>query len=316
LESDPGAKPGAVSNAESHGGAEPTPKKAELEKGTGAAQESSSSAKPRVGAESATPSRVESGTPSKTEARAGTVVPSKAEAEFRAAAAFDAGVKALLAARSADPFGVLGPHAIETPEGRRWVVRFFRPGAKDASVVLRDSGERVIAKKIRNEGLFEAALPGVNEFAPAPGSYRIHMRSEYGDEYEGHDAYAFPFQLSEFDLYLMGEGQHHDTDRGWSHGSAFCGVGTERATRQRRGGLQPVGWAHELDACARVFGNLGVVYSRFGRRSDLQVRTGGAERSGSAVEGRSVWIPVGVAAEYGFGGRATGYTCVGRRGVD
>ena len=140
-----------------------------------------------------------------------TTVGKGAEAEVRADSALDGTVKALLAARTADPFGVLGPHAVETPEGRRWVVRFFRPGAKDANVILRDRGERVSARKIRGEGLFEAELPGVSELAPAPGSYRIQTRSEYGDEHEGHDTYAFPFSLSEFDLYLMGEGRHYDT---------------------------------------------------------------------------------------------------------
>ena len=201
-----GAEAETPTKAASRTSTEPTtPKKAELEPGTGAKPGTPSKEESRTGPEPKTSKKAES------EIGIGAAVPSKVEAEFRAAAAFDAGAKALLAARSADPFGVLGPHAVETAEGRRWVVRFFRPGAKDAFVVLRDSGERVIAKKIRNEGLFEAALPGVSEFAPAPGSYRINTRSEYGDEYEGHDAYAFPFLLSEFDLYLMGEGQHHDT---------------------------------------------------------------------------------------------------------
>lgn len=35
---------------------------------------------------------------------------------------------ALVAGRHADPFSLLGPHPLSTPDGNRWVIRFFRPG--------------------------------------------------------------------------------------------------------------------------------------------------------------------------------------------
>ena len=65
-------------------------------------------------------------------------------------------------------------------------------------------------RKTRPEGLFEVVLPGVGEFAPAPSSYRIRFHTEYGETSEAFDTYAFPFLLTEFDLYLMGEGRHYD----------------------------------------------------------------------------------------------------------
>ena len=117
----------------------------------------------------------------------------------------------LLHARNADPFAILGPHSFETPQGRRWVVRFFQPRAVEGEVLLAGQAQPLAARKMRNEGFFEVTLPSVSEFPPSPSSYRIRFRTQYGETFESHDAYAFPFQLTEFDLYLMGEGRHYDT---------------------------------------------------------------------------------------------------------
>jgi 1,4-alpha-glucan branching enzyme len=126
----------------------------------------------------------------------------------------------LLIARNADPFGALGPHSTDTPEGRRWTVRFFQPSAAEAEVLLfrrpdasppRESGPETLAmREIRPGGLFEVALPGFGEYPPAPSSYRIRFRTRYDETVENFDTYAFPFLLTEFDLYLMGEGRHYD----------------------------------------------------------------------------------------------------------
>jgi 1,4-alpha-glucan branching enzyme len=120
-------------------------------------------------------------------------------------------VSALLSARNPDPFGILGPHPIDTPEGRRWVVRFFQPRATEAQLVLQGHAEPLPARKVREEGLYEVTLQIISETAPAPSSYRLRYKTEYGEVFEHHDAYAFPYLLSEFDLYLMGEGRHYDT---------------------------------------------------------------------------------------------------------
>ncbi|MGB7435906.1 MAG: 1,4-alpha-glucan branching protein GlgB [Candidatus Acidiferrum sp.] len=128
-------------------------------------------------------------------------------------------LESLLIARNADPFGILGPHPIESPEGRRWLVRSFQPRAIEAQLLLlrrpdsptpEAAPEHLPMRKLRPEGFFEVALPGVSEFTPAPSSYRIRFASEYGEIVETYDTYAFPFLLTEFDLYLMGEGRHYD----------------------------------------------------------------------------------------------------------
>jgi 1,4-alpha-glucan branching enzyme len=132
---------------------------------------------------------------------------------------FRASLDSLLIARNADPFAVLGPHSVDSPEGRRWTVRFFDPRATEAEVLLfrRPDGSPPLStaeilpmRKTRSEGFFEVTLPGVGEFPPAPSSYKIRYHTPYGETIEKHDAYVFPFLLTEFDLYLMGEGRHYD----------------------------------------------------------------------------------------------------------
>ncbi|HXX17310.1 MAG TPA: 1,4-alpha-glucan branching protein GlgB [Candidatus Eremiobacteraceae bacterium] len=140
-------------------------------------------------------------------------------AQLDEAQQFRARVHSLLIARNADPFGILGPHPIDSPDGRRWMVSFFHPRAVDAELLVfrradglspQNPPEVLRMEKLIPEGFFQAVLPGIGEFAPAPSSYRIRFRTEYGDVSEGHDTYAFPFLLTEFDLYLMGEGRHYD----------------------------------------------------------------------------------------------------------
>ena len=99
----------------------------------------------------------------------------------------------------------------KSPEGRRWVIRFFQPRAAEGQILIRGNANAIPAKKIRTEGFFEALLPGTSELPPAPSSYEIRCRTQYGEVFQGHDAYAFPYLLTEFDLYLMGEGRHYDT---------------------------------------------------------------------------------------------------------
>jgi 1,4-alpha-glucan branching enzyme len=118
-------------------------------------------------------------------------------------------VEALLAARNADPFGILGPHPVETPQGRSWAIRFFQPRAIDAQLLLHGTPEPLPMRKV-NSGFFEVVLPDTRELAPAPSSYRIRYVTEHDEEFECYDTYAFPFLLTEFDLYLMGEGRHYD----------------------------------------------------------------------------------------------------------
>jgi 1,4-alpha-glucan branching enzyme len=123
----------------------------------------------------------------------------------------DAQIDALLSGRNADPFAVLGPQPVDTPTARRWVIRFFHPRTSSASVLVSGLSAPVEAKKRRPEGFFEATLPDTYHDRPDPANYRIRFETESGESFERHDAYAFPYLLSDLDLYLMGEGRHYDT---------------------------------------------------------------------------------------------------------
>ncbi len=124
---------------------------------------------------------------------------------------FNRRIDALLAARNADPFGILGPHPVESPYGRLWSVRTFHPRAVDAQILLQGQTDPLQMRRLRDEGFFEATLPAPSETPPAPSGYRMRFRNQYGDTWETYDPYAFPYLLTEFDLYLMGEGRHYDT---------------------------------------------------------------------------------------------------------
>ena len=129
----------------------------------------------------------------------------------------NAQIDAILAARHSDPFSLLGPHLLDG----NWTMRFFLPGATEASVSLRSTAVEGAAAsvpvkvtnavKLRPEGFFEATWPSSQSVPPSPGSYKIQGRTHFGDSFEIFDTYSFPVVLSEFDLYLMGEGRHYDT---------------------------------------------------------------------------------------------------------
>ena len=100
----------------------------------------------------------------------------------------------ILAGRHPDPFGYLGPHS----EDDATVVRVFLPDANRV-VALSGAGECELPR-IDPAGLF--AGPVVD-----PKNYRL--RARFGeDEVELEDPYRFPPVLTDFDLYLLGEGRH------------------------------------------------------------------------------------------------------------
>ena len=70
------------------------------------------------------------------------------------------------------------------------------------------------AAQIHPAGVFEASSPpsalGLSGGEPiASSAYRLRFRFADGAEFETYDAYAFPPILTEYDLYLSGEGTHY-----------------------------------------------------------------------------------------------------------
>jgi 1,4-alpha-glucan branching enzyme len=101
---------------------------------------------------------------------------------------------AVIEGRHSDPFHYLGMHF----EGNVPVVRVFLPDAEDVAVV-NERGEATELQRLHDAGLFEGRLSN--------GARRYRVRARYGDgEVELEDPYRFPPILSEYDLYLLGEG--------------------------------------------------------------------------------------------------------------
>ncbi|MBX6327837.1 MAG: 1,4-alpha-glucan branching protein GlgB [Pseudolabrys sp.] len=100
----------------------------------------------------------------------------------------------IIAGRHADPFSYLGPH----DDNGRVILRVFLPDARQV-IAICANGEREL-DCIDAAGLFAGPLEG-------PCAYRL--RARFGDsEVEFDDPYRFPPVLSDYDLHLLGEGNH------------------------------------------------------------------------------------------------------------
>ncbi len=128
-------------------------------------------------------------------------------------------IEAIVTGRHGAPFDVLGPHAMSL-EGRPvWIVRAFLPGAaavwlephgapsqedaNDITGARRVSADALPMRSLHPAGLF--SVVGMGEAAPA---YTLRVRWESGAEEALTDPYAFAPLLSDYDLYLIGEGSH------------------------------------------------------------------------------------------------------------
>src|SRR3981189_3328799 len=101
---------------------------------------------------------------------------------------------AIVEGRHSDPFHYLGLHT----EGAKTVVRAFLPEATNVEAIG-EHGESAALARIHDAGLFAGPLPN--------GSKRYQLRARFGDKVvDLDDPYRFLPVLSDFDLYLLGEG--------------------------------------------------------------------------------------------------------------
>jgi 1,4-alpha-glucan branching enzyme len=120
--------------------------------------------------------------------------------------------RAIIEGRHADPFHYLGMH----PDGGRNIVRAFLPNAEDVAAI--DSkGEPHPMKRLHDSGLFEGDIGSDTQY---------RLRARYGQNtVEIEDAYRFLPILSDYDLYLLGEGRHLDLyDKIGAHPMTLDGV--------------------------------------------------------------------------------------------
>ncbi|MFN7983702.1 MAG: 1,4-alpha-glucan branching protein GlgB [Vicinamibacterales bacterium] len=107
---------------------------------------------------------------------------------------------ALASGQWRDPFALLGPH--RTPDGL--CIRAIRPDAEQIAVRLVADGQLVPMRRLSPDGVFEVVLPATD----VP-DYRLHITLFGGHTYEVDDPYRYGRVLTDYDLYLLGEGTHY-----------------------------------------------------------------------------------------------------------
>jgi 1,4-alpha-glucan branching enzyme len=121
--------------------------------------------------------------------------------------------QAIVGGYHADPFRYLGLHE----ESGHMVVRAYLPGAEQVMVVDDDNHQEEL-RRIHDSGLFSG------EVGSDIRHYRLKARWS-GQDVEIEDAYRFPPILTDFDLYLLGEGTHLQSyDKLGAHPMTFDGV--------------------------------------------------------------------------------------------
>lgn len=134
-------------------------------------------------------------------------------------------IESLVSGRHGAPFDVLGLHVMALNGETVTIVRAFIPGAEAVWVAPLKDGETASSvplpmRLVRPAGLFSLVLPG-EPFK----DYLLDVRRDDHPISRIPDPYAFPPLLSEFDLYLIGEGTHHELyDRLGAHPRNVNGV--------------------------------------------------------------------------------------------
>ena len=113
--------------------------------------------------------------------------------------ASDADVRAIIAARHADPFAILGPHTV----AGGLAVRCFEPGAETVELQEDAGGPAAPLMRRHPDGFFE----GLVDRHPAGFGYRLRATNG-GGTWEFRDPYAFGPVLGQMDDHLMVEGTH------------------------------------------------------------------------------------------------------------
>ena len=106
---------------------------------------------------------------------------------------------ALAAARHPDPFSVLGPHV----EGDHVVIRTILPAAESVAVVRHGAPELAMVRR-HDAGIFEATA-AAGDGVP---DYRLRVTYPGGVTAEIDDPYRYGRVITDYDLYLFGEGTH------------------------------------------------------------------------------------------------------------
>lgn len=134
----------------------------------------------------------------------------KPEAAFLKPATIpEAEILKIVESRHHDPFQILGRHALTEPKDRssktKWVVRVFLPDARSVTIIK--AGKEVLdLELIHKAGFFE----GITTEKKLPDTqYQLLVHYADGAEERINDPYTRLPIISDYDLYLWGQGTHY-----------------------------------------------------------------------------------------------------------
>lgn len=199
-----------------------------------------------------------------------------------------ADVAAIIGAYHGAPHTILGPHLVmdeaNTTTSLGVVIRTFRPLEQQVFVYLHDSGRRLPMVLTHADGFFEIFLPN----ASTPLAYHLLLIDGAGQEHEIEDPYRFGFYLTDYELYLHGEGNFFQS---------YKKLGAQRRTVE---GVQGVNFAVWAPNALRV-SVIGEFNSWDNRTYAMTARTSG------------IWeifipnLPIGTAYKYSLKSSQMGY---------
>jgi 1,4-alpha-glucan branching enzyme len=111
---------------------------------------------------------------------------------------------ALLEGKNQNPFDLLGPHEIDYQGRKALAVRAFLPDSNQVWVVHPAHKTSLPMRRIHPAGLYEAICPMPQN--DQDRRYQLRVANERGELTTMDDPYAFEPLLSQYDLYLFGEG--------------------------------------------------------------------------------------------------------------
>jgi 1,4-alpha-glucan branching enzyme len=167
-------------------------------------------------------------------------------------------IEAIVHATHREPRSVLGYHEIaRADEQPLALVRVLEPGAVEVAVFWEDEPAAAARplKLLHPAGFYEGRIPYRRPLVP----YRLRVRYRDGHELLKHDPYFFAPQLSDYDLYLFGEGNHY---RIWSK------LGAHPTTLEGLAGTRFAVWAPNAERVSVV----GPFNQWDGRKHALQAR--------------------------------------------
>lgn len=113
-----------------------------------------------------------------------------------------ADIQAIVYGYHGAPLSILGPHVVTGSEGDFLVIRAFRPLDSEVAVLDLENGTRTPMARVHEAGFYEAIFPQ----RAAPFAYRLIVTDPTGREIELEDPYRFPPMITDYDIFLLGEG--------------------------------------------------------------------------------------------------------------